>query len=98
MSTALRKHLKVLRNDFNRLRNDFHVKRIGVFGSFSNGSQNASSDIDILVEFDQPISFFEFADLESHLCSLLKRRVDLVTKKALKPRTKELILNQAVYV
>jgi predicted nucleotidyltransferase len=98
MSTELKKHLEILRNDFNRLRQDFHVKRIGVFGSFSNGTQKASSDIDILVEFDQPVSFFQFDDLENHLKHLLKRKIDLVTKKALKPRMKKSILNQAVYV
>jgi len=98
MSSALKKQLTLLRNDFTRLRNDFHVKRIGIFGSFSNGSQTASSDVDILVEFAQPVSFFEFADLESHLNRLLKKRVDVVTKKALKPRIRKSILKQAVYV
>lgn len=98
MSSALKKQLTLLRNDFSRLRKDFHVKRIGIFGSFSNGTQTASSDVDILVEFVQPVSFFEFADLENHLNRLLKKRVDVVTKKALKPRIRESILKQAVYV
>jgi hypothetical protein len=76
----------------------FHVKTIGVFGSVARGEMTAQSDVDILVEFEKSVSFFEFLDLEEYLSELLHRKVDLVTKKALKPFIKEKILKQVIYV
>ena len=40
----------------------FSVKRIGLFGSYARGEQKASSDIDVLVEFEKP-TFRNFMDL-----------------------------------
>ena len=36
------------------LRRDFGVKQIGVFGSYVRGEQKKQSDIDLLVEFEEP--------------------------------------------
>ena len=44
-----------------------------------------SSDIDILVEFRNPVGFFKFLELEERLSEWLGADVDLVTKGALKP-------------
>ena len=76
----------------------YKVKNIGVFGSFVRGEQKKKSDIDILVEFKETVDFFEFLDLEEHLERLLGIKVDLVTKRALKPLIKDKILNEVVYV
>ena len=81
------------------LRERFRVREIGVFGSYVRGEQKKrSSDIDILVEFEEPIGIFEFMDLEEYLSHLLGRKVDLVSRKALKPRIGEYILKEVVYV
>ncbi|KUG15588.1 hypothetical protein ASZ90_014735 [hydrocarbon metagenome] len=40
----------------------YFVKKIGVFGSVSRGDQTEGSDIDILVEFSQPVGFFLFLE------------------------------------
>ncbi|MEM2169145.1 MAG: nucleotidyltransferase family protein, partial [Candidatus Bathyarchaeia archaeon] len=56
------------------------------------------SDIDILVEFEEPPSLFEFMDLEDYLSKLLGLKVDLVTREALKPRIGERILREVVYL
>lgn len=74
----------------------FKVKTIGIFGSFVRGEQGASSDIDILVEFSEPVGW-EFLDLKEHLEGLLGMNVDLVTVRALKPRMSKAILNEVVY-
>ncbi|MEK6742923.1 MAG: nucleotidyltransferase family protein [Nitrospirota bacterium] len=79
------------------LRSRHHVKKIGVFGSVARNEAAATSDVDILVEFEQPVDFFEFIDLKEYLEKLLGRRVDLVTVKALKPQLKEHILKEVVY-
>ena len=76
----------------------FKVKEIGIFGSFVRGEQSEGSDIDILVEFSEPIGFFAFIDLEDHLSEILDAQVDLVSRKALKPNIGKNILRELVKV
>ena len=37
------------------LTDKFHVSRIGYFGSYVSGQQNNESDLDLLVEFSEPV-------------------------------------------
>lgn len=76
----------------------FKVKEIGIFGSYRRGQQKRKSDIDVLVEFSEPVGLFEFMDLEEYLRSLFGVRVDLVSKKALKPAIGERILREVIYI
>src|SRR4030042_7051153 len=76
----------------------FKVKEIGIFGSFVRGEQVDASDIDILVEFSKPVGFFTFIDLEDHLSEVLGIKVDLVSKKALKPHIGRNILRELVTI
>lgn len=80
------------------LYDNFFVKQIGVFGSVARNQDTVSSDIDLLVEFTKPVGFFQFARLEDYLSSLFKKKVDLVTKDALKPAIKDNILRDVIYV
>jgi len=75
----------------------FHVSKIGYFGSDANGPQTNNSDVDLLVEFSQPVGW-GFFTLERFLEQALGLPVDLVTKNALKERIKEPILNQVIYI
>jgi predicted nucleotidyltransferase len=79
------------------LADKFHVSSIGYFGSYSTGQQNDQSDLDLLVEFSQPIGW-EFFTLECFLEQSLGLRVDLVTRNALKEQIKESILKQVKYI
>ena len=79
------------------LTSKFHVKSIGYFGSFALEQQTESSDLDLLVEFSQPIGW-EFFKLEDFLEQQIGIPIDLVTKNALKDRIKESILNQVQYI
>lgn len=74
----------------------FKVKQIGIFGSYMWGENIRTSDVDILVEFYEPIGW-EFIDLKEFLEKILGISVDLVTVKALKPRLKDAILKEVVY-
>jgi len=76
----------------------FQVKSLFLFGSFVQGRQRKRSDLDILVEFSEPPSFFEFLALERYLSDLLGVKVDLVMKEALKPTIGEHVLAEAVPV
>lgn len=80
------------------LKETYNVRQIGIFGSYTKGNPDRKSDIDILVEFAKPVNFFEFLRTEYFLSDLLGIKVDLVTKKALKPLIKNDILEQTVYV
>jgi predicted nucleotidyltransferase len=75
----------------------FHVSRIGYFGSYAKGQQTDNSDLDLVVEFSQPVGW-TFFTLESFLEQSLGLRVDLITKNGLKERIKETILNQVKYI
>ena len=76
---------------------DYSVKKIGLFGSFSDDSFTDDSDIDLLVEFERPIGWRYFS-LEIYLENIFGRKIDLVTKNALKEQIKDRILKQVKYV
>src|SRR3989338_5108894 len=63
------------------------VKKIGLFGSFSKGTQHKKSDLDFLVVFDSP-TFDNYMDLKFLLEKIFKKNVDLVTEDNLKPAFK----------
>ena len=80
------------------LKEKFKVKNIGVFGSYVRGEQKGSSDVGVLIEFDDPVGLFEFMKLENYLSDLLGVKVDLVSKKALKPHIGERILEEVIMI
>jgi predicted nucleotidyltransferase len=76
----------------------FGVKRWGVFGSFVHGQQSTSSDVDILVEFEQgKKSFDNFMHLAFFLEEQVGRRVELVTPESLSPHIGPHILREVEY-
>ena len=79
------------------LYNEYSVKEIGLFGSFSDNTFTENSDIDILVELERPIGW-KFFSLELYLEKIFDRKIDLVTKNALKEQIREIILKQVNYV
>ena len=96
--TALDKLKKELNSLKPHLAEKFKVKALGIFGSFVRNQQKSQSDIDILVEFSEPVGFFEFLELEEYLEKTLKRKVDLVTRNALKPAIGRHILEELIAV
>jgi len=88
-----------LKNNDNYLKETFYIKEIGIFGSFIHGKQKADSDIDILVEFNKGHKdFFNYIRLKYYLEEIIRHKVDLVIKGAVKSRLKEKILNEVEYV
>jgi uncharacterized protein len=79
------------------LQKDYAVKRIGLFGSFSDNTFNEKSDIDIIIELERPIGW-KFFSLELYLESIFNRDIDLVTKNALKEQIRDSILSQVIYI
>lgn len=82
----------------NGLLKNFGVKEMGIFGSYVRGEENSASDIDILVDFEKPIGLLKFIELEDNLSSALGTKVDLVSKKALKPKIGQHIMQELVKI
>ena len=90
--------ISILRAQMPMLTVHYHVKSLELFGSYIHNAQRADSDLDILIEFDEPPSLFEFIRLENYLSDILGVKVDLVMKDALKPDMGKRILREAVPV
>lgn len=86
--------LATLKPDLER---DFHVKSIGIFGSAVRADFTSESDIDLIVDFDQPIGI-SFIDLADFLEQKMQTKVDLVSRNGIKPQYFTAIENEIVYV
>jgi predicted nucleotidyltransferase len=89
---------KIIQQNKEILKKKYGVKEIGIFGSYMRGEQGEFSDVDILIELEKPIGFVKFIKLENNLSELLGIKVELVTKKALKPYIGKRILQEVQYV
>jgi len=95
---SLKNVKEIIKKNKRILEQDYNVKVMGIFGSYSRRNSHKGSDIDILVEFSETPDFFEFIRLEEFLQSLLGLRVDLATPGALKPLIKKEILKETIYI
>jgi predicted nucleotidyltransferase len=75
----------------------YGVKRLGLFGSAARGEHRAGSDLDFVVEFGRK-TFDNYMGLKAFLEALFACSVDLVLANTIKPRLRERILNEVVYV
>jgi predicted nucleotidyltransferase len=90
--------VEILRKHEDVIKKKYHVRKIGVFGSFARGEEKEGSDIDILVELEDGYETFDnYMDLKYFLEDLFGRKVDLVTFEALRPQLKDDILQEIVY-
>jgi len=80
------------------LQKEYGVERIGIFGSYIKNEATEESDIDILVDIARPAGLFKFMRLEKYLTDLTNKKVDLVTRKSLKPAIGKRILGEIEYV
>ena len=91
---SIRKQLKLLKPS---LISKYHVSELGLFGSVVRDDFSPESDIDIMVDFSRPIGI-EFIDLADELEAKLKRKVDLVSRKGIKPQYFNAIQSELIYV
>ncbi|MFA6171080.1 MAG: nucleotidyltransferase family protein [Patescibacteria group bacterium] len=95
---ALEDIKKILKELLPGLREKYHVSELGIFGSYATGEQKEGSDVDVLVEFREPISLFKYVELKLFLEEKLKMEVDLVQKSGLKRLIKDDILKETLYI
>jgi uncharacterized protein len=73
----------------------FHVASLSLFGSVARNEANANSDVDLLVEFSQPVGLFTLARLQIYLEKLLGCAIDLGTPDSIKPYMQSLVMIEA---
>ena len=61
------------------------ARKIGIFGSFAQGTADTSSDIDLIVEFVHIKSLLELVKIERELSELIKMKIDLLTENSISP-------------
>ena len=91
------KVLELLHKHVGEVKERFNVRSLGLFGSYAHNKPLKKSDIDILVEFEQP-SFDNYMDLKFFLEKLFQKKVDLVMVDTLKPRLKPLIMQEVLRI
>jgi uncharacterized protein len=76
----------------------YGIHSASLVGSVARGEQTAESDLDIVVEIDQPISLLTFASIKIELEDILQRKVDLIERSAIKPLLKKYLLKDEVVI
>jgi len=74
----------------------YKVREISLFGSFARNEQNISSDVDVLVEFDDKADLLDWIGLGFYLEEILQRRVDVIPKRALRKELQESVLRERI--
>jgi predicted nucleotidyltransferase len=81
-----------------RLQVEFKVREIEMFGSLARGTAGKDSDVDLLVEFEEGADLFDQMALAEFLEGELGRKVDVVSKGALRKEFRDAVLAEAVPV
>ena len=88
---------KIIQQHRHELEEKYKVKKIAIFGSYARSEQNKESDLDIVVEFKEPVGFL-FINLADFLEEILGVKVDLTTPDAIKPNRRKYIMEELTYV
>lgn len=89
--------LALLSNEKEDLQRRFKVRTIALFGSYSRGDQTGQSDVDILVDIDPSVGL-DFVTLAERLEKVIGIPVELVSRRAVKSKHMEFIVDELIYV
>jgi len=98
MNGAANQYRLKLQSYMPKLRKEYRVASLALFGSYVRGTQRSDSDLDVLVTFIEMPSLFKLIELENALSDLLGVKVDLVVRESLKPRIGERIRQELIPV
>ncbi len=92
--------LNYLKENKDRLLNEYHLTKIGLFGSMARKEQNDLSDIDLIIEFEAntPDLYSLKLRLKEEIQSQFNMRVDICRLKYIKPIFKNQIIPEIKYV
>ncbi len=89
---------KIIEKEKEKLLIEYKIRNIGIFGSYAKNTAKEKSDIDLIVEFEEPVSLLGVIKAENYLTELLGIRVDLVPKEDIRKELKETILKEVIYI
>ncbi len=96
------KTLREIQDTFKHVRpflyDKYKIKELGIFGSYARGEEQLNSDIDILIDYTEAPDLFQMMELEDYLSGLIGIKVDVVTINGLRPRPKERILKETIFL
>jgi predicted nucleotidyltransferase len=92
--------LDYINSNKNRLRTEYHVRKIALIGSFAREEQTPESDVDLLLDLEPDTQDIHMMKrrLRMELETEFGRSVELASERYLKPYYKEEILREAIYV
>ncbi|NIM11912.1 MAG: nucleotidyltransferase [Candidatus Aminicenantes bacterium] len=92
--------LKFLEEKKAEFKKKYHIKEIGLYGSYSRNEQNEHSDIDIVYVLDdgEKFGYFEFLELEEILSQQFNKNVELVNYQYMNPIIKYNAKKEIIYV
>jgi predicted nucleotidyltransferase len=92
--------MSYLQTNKDRLKREYHLTKIGIFGSVARNDHNLNSDIDLIVEFEEntPDLYSIKQNLRTEIRNKFKRPVDICREKYLNPFFKKRVISEARYV
>ncbi len=92
------KILKILADLKGEIRQKYKAQVKGIFGSYARDEQKDTSDIDILVDFEEDADLFDFTGLALFLEEKLNLHVDVIPEKSLRKEIKSSVLKEVIRV
>jgi len=96
--TSLEEIKEVIERHRTELKSQFHVEKIGVFGSYARGDQKKRSDIDFLVMFDEPVSYLDLGGLKIFMEEITGLESHMVPSYNLRPAFRDNVLKEVKYI
>lgn len=90
--------ISILEYQKKELAKRYPISELGLFGSYARGDHNEQSDIDILIDFYDRIDGFDYIRIAHHLEDVFKQKIDLVSRKGIKPQYLPYVENNLIYV
>ena len=90
--------VEALRTAAEEASDKYKARLKAIFGSFARAEESETSDIDILVDFNEGADLFDFVGLSIFLEEKLQRRVDIVPTDTIKSEVRQAILKEAIYI
>ncbi|MBI4712289.1 MAG: nucleotidyltransferase family protein [Planctomycetes bacterium] len=95
---TLSKIKNTLKRHENEIKSRYRIKKIGIFGSYANNRQKKNSDLDVLVDIEEPVSLLGLVGIENYISGLLGVKVDLVPREDIRSELKQSILKKVIYI
>ena len=90
--------LNMLKGLLPEIQERYHVRSLALFGSFARDESSVESDVDVLVDFKKGASLFDLTGLGCFLEDALQKKVDVVSRKALRKEISESVYHDAIVV